>query len=470
VIDASITKVVNDYIAFLREALNEAGFRNELLLTNCVGGMMPPDALLAKPIYSVMCGPTLAPVAALDLAAKSDIIVVDMGGTTFDVSAIRDRRLIINQDGMIGHDLLGIPKVDVRSVGAGGGSIAAINKGGMLKVGPRSAGAMPGPACYGRGGTQPTVTDANLVLGILDADYFLGGRMKLDRAAAARAIQPIAEGLGVSLAQAAYAIYTTGNNVMADAIIDLTVKEGMNPRESFLVVGGGATAAHIGEIARTLGITELLIPRFAAGLSAYGGLISDVRWEEQAAVFTTSTQFDAAPVIQALTTLSDRGRLFLQKANVAAADARLEYAYLGRYRYQSWEIEVPIRFDGIGLDTVGALVDEFHAMHERIYGVKAEADVVEFTGWKVRAIGTLPRHDPVLTRPPGAATPSHARQVYIHELGGVVDCPIFRGAQIGADSHIQGPAIIEEPTTTILLLPAMSALADEDGNYLVTLA
>ncbi|MGH6882987.1 MAG: hydantoinase/oxoprolinase family protein, partial [Hypericibacter sp.] len=182
VIDASLRPVVGAYIGGLETALRAAGYRNRLLIANCVGGMMPPEEIVEKPIYSVMSGPTLAPVAARHLTTEADVIVVDMGGTTFDVSAIRAGQIVVTPEAMIyPHDMLGLPKVDVRSVGAGGGSIAWVDLGGLLRVGPRSAGAKPGPACYGAGGTEATVTDANVVLGIIDPDFFLGGRIKLHR-------------------------------------------------------------------------------------------------------------------------------------------------------------------------------------------------------------------------------------------------------------------------------------------------
>ena len=177
-IDASISPIIRTYVQSLQDALASAGFRGELLLANCLGGMMPPDEMMRRPIYSVMSGPTLAPIAALALTKERDVIVGDMGGTSFDVSALRDHQVIIAPDSKINNDSLGIPKVDVRSIGAGGGSIARVDSGGLLHVGPHSAGARPGPACYGAGGAEPTVTDANVVLGIIDPDTFLGGRIK----------------------------------------------------------------------------------------------------------------------------------------------------------------------------------------------------------------------------------------------------------------------------------------------------
>ena len=474
VIDASIHPIIGSYVGRLKQVLREAGYRNELLLANCVGGMMPPDDLVSRPIFSVMSGPTLAPVAAQQLTAEPNVIVVDMGGTTFDVSAIRDRAIIVSQEAFIGQDMLGIPKIDVRSVGAGGGSIATADAGGMLRVGPESAGAHPGPACYGRGGTLPTVTDANIVLGIIDPDYFLGGQMKLNRPAAVAAVGSIADALGCSLEAAAYAIYTTSNNVMVGAIADITVKEGINPRDSYLVVGGGATAAHIGEIAAELGMKNLLIPRFAAGLSAYGGLISDVRWEEQATSFASSARFAPERINDVLSRLVERGRRFLDRAQIPPERRRFDYAYLGRYQYQSWELEVPFELNpnGLAMADLHALVEAFHRMHDRVYSVKAETDTVEFTTWKVRAIGLAESRlrRGVRKEQKGPVQPKGSRSVYLHTEGGTIDCPVYDGDSLGAGAVIPGAAVIEVPTTTIMLLPGMRSLTDDHGNYHVTVS
>lgn len=475
VIDASLRPTVSTYITKLIDALRAAGYPNELLLANCVGGMMPPDDLIERPIYSVMSGPTLAPVAAQFLTAERNVIVADMGGTTFDVSAIRDGNLIVSQEAMIGNDMLGISKIDVRSVGAGGGSLAYLDAGGMLHVGPESAGARPGPACYGRGGTLPTVTDANLVLGILDPDNFLGGKMKLDRAAAEQALAALSGELGLTLEDTAYSIYTTSNNVMVGLIEDMTVKEGINPRDSQLVVGGGATASHICEIANELGISNVLVPRFAAGLSAYGGLISNIRWEQQATVITSSDRFEPERINAAIARLMKEGKAFLDRASVPVEDRRFDLLFMARYRYQSWEIEVPFVAEGgrVRQDDLQTFADAFHAMHERIYSVKMETDVVEFTTWKLRAIGVKQRTAMtagILPERLVTANPTSKRQVYFRERGGRIDCPIYEGSTLSSGSVIEGPAVIEEPTTTIYLPSYARAVTDRFGNYSVTLA
>ena len=475
-IDASLHPIIGTYVGELQSALRESGYRNALLLANCIGGMMPPEEMIRRPIYSVMSGPTLAPIGAADLSKERDVIVIDMGGTTFDVSAIRDGRLVVSPEAMFGHDRLGIPKVDVRSIGAGGGSIAWVDAGGLLKVGPRSAGARPGPACYGQGGTEATVTDANVVLGIIDPDYYLGGRFRLDRPAAEAAVGRIADALGIALVEAAYAIHTTSNHHMIAAIEDITVNEGINPRDSYLVAGGGATACHIGEIVRELGIERFMVPKLSAGLSAYGGLISDIQWEEAATLHTDARHFDGPRVNEVLERLRQIGDAFLSRTGTPPARRAFYYAYMGRYEYQSWEIEVPFTPGAAGLDEthLPTLIEDFHRTHERIYSIRNDEDLVEFTTWKVRATGSRAAEESLVRQalpPQDGALPLKARRpVYVRELGGLAELPVYEGGRLGRDARVAGPAVIEEETTTILLLPGMRGGTDAQGNYRVSTA
>jgi N-methylhydantoinase A len=469
-INASLFPVVSAYMRRLADALRAAGYRRDLLIANCVGGMMPPDEIVKRPIYSVMSGPTLAPVAALALSAVPNIIVADMGGTTFDVSAIRNRQIVVSPESTFGMEMLGIPKIDVRSVGAGGGSIASIDAGGLLKVGPRSASAHPGPACYGLGGNLPTVTDANLVLGIIDPDYFLGGRMKLDREKAEQVIGTLAQQLRVDLLSAAWAIYTTINHNMIAAIEDVTVNEGIDPRESYMISGGGATACHIGDMCRIIAIRSFMVPKLAAGLSAYGGLLSDIRWEETATLHTNSRKFDAAGVDRLLLELKHRGDRFLERAGVAPAARSFSYAFQGRYLFQSWDIEVTFELGESGMTPADLprLAAAFHAQHEAIYTIKDVVEVVEFTTWKVRAIGDTGgrrRHDAVLPVQASRTSPASHREVYLGRNRQRL--PVYNGSILGSGAVIAGPAIVEETTTTMLLLQDQLATTDHYGNYLI---
>ena len=472
-IDASLHGIVPAYLGRLEGAVRDAGFSGTLLVANCQGGMMTVGEIAARPIHAVMSGPTLAPIAALTLSDEPDIVVIDMGGTTFDVSAIRARSLIRTTEAPIAGDLLGLPKIDVRSVGAGGGSIAWVDAGGLLRVGPVSAGADPGPAAYGRGGTRPTVTDANLVLGLLDADYFLGGRLKLDREAAERAVGTVADALGLAVAAAAYAIHVTSNENMIAAIEDITVNEGIDPRESFLVAGGGATACHIGEMARTLGIERFMVPGVAAGLSAFGGLVTDIRGEETATLHTSDRHFALDAVNETLAALQERARRFLERAGVPEAERRYEHAFQARYKYQSWEIEAPFTpaEGGLGAGDVPALAAAFHDMHERIHTIREDDGEVEFTTWTVRAIG---RGSGAAEAAPASAVgvgnggglPERGqRAVYLGEERAFRALPAYDGNTPPAGAEVTGPALIDSDTTTILLLAGQTARTDAHGNF-----
>ncbi len=472
-IDASISPIIRTYVRRLQEALGGAGFRGELLLANCLGGMMPPAEMMRRPIYSVMSGPTLAPIAALALTEERDVIVGDMGGTSFDVSALRDHQVIIALDSKINNDSLGIPKVDVRSIGAGGGSIAHVDTGGLLHVGPQSAGARPGPACYALGGANATVTDANVVLGILDPDFFLGGRIKLNRSLAEQAIDRIAQRLGVGREEAAHAITTTSNHNMVAAIEEITVREGINPRESLFVCGGGGTSCHIAEMADILGLKRYLIPRFVAGLSAFGGLISDLRWEENGTFHTSSRQFAVTQVNDLLRRLRDKGNAFMQTAGIPEDRRRFEYAFFGRYEYQSWEIEV--RFEpppnGLSDKDLDALVEAFHQMHDRIYSIRSDDDVVEFTTWKVRAIGSRAGSDlwrrHLLPAQKETPRPKGNRRVYMREDGGMRPIPVFDAHGLDSGATVSGPCLIDAATFTAFLRHDHVGTMDQYGNLLV---
>ncbi|HEY9215988.1 MAG TPA: hydantoinase/oxoprolinase family protein [Ancylobacter sp.] len=477
-IDASLRPVVNAYIEELMQALSGAGFKGRLLIANCSGGMMPPEEILASPIQSVMSGPTMAPVAARHLASDQDVIVADMGGTTFDVAAIRGGQILVTPEAMIyEHDMLGLPKVDVRSVGAGGGSIAWVDEGGLLHVGPQSAGARPGPACYGAGGTQATVTDANVVLGIIDPDFFLGGAITLDRALSEKAVGEVARQLGLGLTEAAYAIHATCNHNMIGAIEDITVNEGINPRDGLIVTGGGATGCHIAGMAQALRLPRFMVPRLSAGLSAQGGLVSDIRWQVSASVYSDSGNFAFDKVNAMLDALSQRCGEFLERSAVAAGERHVEAAFMGRYPFQSWEIEVPFQLPAGGhlapADLAG-LMAAFHAMHRRIYGISDDDNPVEFISWKLTAVGRT--NPPPSARPPslGAVAPApavkHRRPVCFAAGTARQPIPVYAGASCFEGSAIQGPAVIEDDTTTLLLLPGMTARVDADGNYWVECA
>ena len=288
------------------------------MISTTAGGCNYAEALIDKPVYTVGSGPAMAPIAGLTFSRieqlGDNVIVCDTGGTTFDVGLVRDGNLTYTRDTWLGPhfigDLLAISAVDVRSIGAGGGSIAWIDEGGLMRVGPQSAGADPGPACYGRGGKLPTVSDAAVVLGYFDPDYFLGGRMKLDVEAARRAVKDVAERVGATLEETAYRILTLAGDFMMRAIGDITINEGFNPRESTIVAGGGAAGLNIMMIAKELGCDRVVLPKVAAALSASGMQYANIVAEEAATLVTISSRFDFDKVNGLLAELTRRLETF----------------------------------------------------------------------------------------------------------------------------------------------------------------
>ncbi len=477
-IDASLKPLMQEHLRQMESDLRGAGYKGEILISTAVGGCMHVEELAARPIHTVKSGPAMAPVAGLNYARieefGSDVIICDAGGTTFDVGLVRDGEVKFTRDTWIGPQWIGhilaISSVDVRSIGAGGGSIAWIDPGGLLRAGPHSAGAIPGPACYGAGGDQPTVTDAALVLGYLDAQYFLGGRMALDMAAARKVIETIAEGIGGSIEEAAYAIMSLASEYMIKAIHDITVTEGFNPAESALVAGGGAAGLNIMTIADELGCKRVILPKTASALSACGMQFSDIIAEHSASKVTLSGNFNYDGVNQALEAIDDElGRFVKTLESRGLEDSSIEYFLEARYLFQVWELDVPISIHRFrDQKDVDALVAAFHDVHERVFAVRDVESQVECLNWKGRARVRLthPPEQAVGADVSGGNEPVAHRAAYFGPLGRI-DTPIYHGNELSHGALIIGPAIIEEPTTTLVVNPGMSARLSGADNYLL---
>jgi N-methylhydantoinase A len=480
-LDASLKPLMQEHLREMERDLVGAGFAGELLVASSSGGAMEVEDVIGAPIYSIRSGPAMAPIAgrASALAAgapQRDVIVADTGGTTFDVTLVRDGAITVTAETWLGErytgHLTGLTAVDVRSIGAGGGSIAWIDEGGLLRVGPQSAGAEPGPACYGRGGTSPTVTDAALVLGYLSRANFLGGRMDLDEGAARAALEGLAGELGSTTEATAAAVLTVVNEHMVGAIQEITVNEGVDPRASLLVAGGGAAGLNIVQIARQLGASDVLIPRAAGALSATGIHHSDLIADEKAAGFAQSANFDADRVNALLDTLTGRLDGFVERLrDRGVQDITTEVFAEARYEYQLWELEIAVpvqRFSGP--EDLVALTDAFHAAHQRIFAVSEPGQDVEFTSWRVRVTASL-GEPPLVSREAGGeqpAPPRTTRRAYFSETGWV-DTPVYTGETLLPGARVEGPAVIEEPTTTIVVYPRSVATATSAESYAVRL-
>jgi len=476
-IDASIKPVMQQHLRELQSDLRAAGYRGEILVSTTMGGCLDIEGLAERPIHTVRSGPAMAPVAARHYAgieARAEtVLVVDTGGTTFDVGLVRDGKIVTTQETWLGErfagHMLGIPAVDVRSVGAGGGSIAWLDAGGLLRVGPQSAGAHPGPACYAQGGALPTVTDAALVLGYLDADFFLGGRMKIDPGAAREALGHIARPLDLSLEAAAYSVLAVANETMINAIKDITVSEGVDPREAVLVAGGGAAGISILAIARELGCCTVIVPRTASVLSACGMQFSDIQIEQSASATARSGRFDRAAVNDALDAIDTQLEEFAKPLGTRGfTDRAVEYRTSAHYAAQVWELDVSLPSRRLESDRdVAALVERFHAVHERVFAVTDPHSEIEFLNWTGRLTLRLPRAGgPSAPLGERAAGSERTRPAWFG-LGEVRETRVVRGAALRPGSRVVGPAIVEEETTTLVIPPGLEARLSAQGSYLV---
>jgi len=458
-IDASLKPLMGRYLGGLTERLADAGFSGRTLVLTSQGGMLDAGDVAQKPIHAINSGPSMAPIAGRHYARSDsdapNVIIADTGGTTYDVSLVRQGRIPLTKETWIGQPfrghMTGFPSIDIKSVGAGGGSIAWVDAGGLLHVGPQSAGAVPGPVCYDAGGTEPTMTDACLTLGYVDPDNFLGGTMQLDSAAAARAIEEkVAGPLGISLLDAAGAIVSVATENMVQAIADITVNQGIDPADSVLIGGGGAAGLNSVAIARRLGCPNVIIPETGAGLSAAGALMSDLTHEYRATYFTTSAEFDDEGVNRVLEELRAQCQTFVDGPGSGAESHDIEYTVEARYASQVWEIEVPLIDSGFAnAEQLAKLVEDFHATHEQIFAIRDPGSVIEFVGWTATARCRVSASDRGRLQTSGGRSVSGTRTIYFVGVG-EVDAALYDFETMDSSVVYRGPAIIESPFTTVV--------------------
>lgn len=474
-IDASLKPMMGRYLGSLTERLNTAGFAGRVLMVTSQGGVMDAGALGKAPIHVLNSGPSMAPVAGRHFAGNretGDVIIADTGGTTFDVSVVRDGRIPLTRELWVGSPILGhltgFPSVDVRSVGAGGGSIARVDAGGALHVGPRSAGARPGPACYGRGGIEPTVTDAALVLGYLDPDFFLGGTMSLDREASVRALARIAEPLGLSVIEAAAAVIELATETMAQAILQITVEQGIDPERATLIGGGGAAGMNLVFIGRRLGCSKIIVPEVGSTLSAAGALMSDLITERRATGRMSTEAFSSATANALLDELQRECAVFAASQTSDPADVDYVRTVEARYADQAWEIEVLLPVERFESDQdIAAFRAAFDAEHHRLYAFSDPDSPVEIVSWRVgvacrlkdagaRRLAEISGH---LERPSRAMTLPNGQRC---------DAAVHRWSDLPVGTIFQGPAIVESFFTSVAIDGAAFHRAP-DGSLVITL-
>ena len=488
VINSCIRPVVARYLQRIEARLAQAGIAAELLVMQSSGGVYTFAAARQKPVYMVESGPAAGVIAAAHLGQArgyDQVISFDMGGTTAKAGLIQGGTPSVTKDYEVGTTAqsgvgatrgagypIRTPVLDLVEIGAGGGSIAWVDPGGILRVGPQSAGADPGPVCYGQGGTQPTVTDANLVLGRLNPSYFLGGEIALDPTAAQRAIeQHCARPLGMNLVEAAHGIVEIANTAMVNALRLVSVQRGYDPRDFALVAFGGAGPAHANRLATLTEIPVAIIPQSPGTASALGLLVTDLKHDYATTLIERLDSVAPDALAQIFADLEAKGRQTLEREGMA--EAAMEFRRQADLRYvgQSHELTLPLATQALGPAQLAQLLEQFHRTHDRAYGFSAPGEAVELVSVRLAAIGQIakPALAP-LAKAAGEATAKGQRPVYFAEREGFVDCPVYDRYVLGAGAVMQGPAIVEEIDSTTVVHPQYQVRVDEVGQMVLTAA
>jgi N-methylhydantoinase A len=463
--DAYLGPVVKRYLAGLGDTLRGLGVPGVPLIMRSRGGIVSAALAAQQPVTLFLSGPAggvIGAAFAAERAGVRDFVSLDMGGTSNDVAVVHAGRPLLASEGAIGPYPVRTPMVDVNTIGAGGGSIAWIDAAGGLRVGPRSAGAEPGPACYARGGDEATVTDASLVLGYLNPTRFAGGAMKLDVTAAERALTAIGRRLGVDAVAAAAGIHRVVNARMADQIRLVTIKRGYDPRQFALVVLGGAGPVHGAALAAEMGMAEVLVPEAPGVLAAFGLLAAAIEHHHARTLQARTDGADLAAINRCLAELDAAGRGRMREEGVPAQEVNVAYAADMRYVGQAYELEVALTAP-VTPDRVPEIVAAFHAVHERVYGYARAQQPVEFVNF--RAVHTFPLPRPVLTPATRDGSLQAAligeRRAYFDRF---VSTAIYERARLPLGARLAGPAIVEQPDTTTVIPPGVAALVDDAGN------
>jgi N-methylhydantoinase A len=475
---AYVGPILASYLRRL-EASTKAQALPPLYLMGSNGGVLEAAEAVAMPAMAVESGPAAGVVAAALVARQTgrrDIISFDMGGTTAKASLIRGGNYETTPDYEVGggssrtrwmngtgHPIR-VPVIDLAEVSAGGGSIAWVDRAGALRVGPHSAGADPGPVCYRRGGTQPTVTDCDLLLGYLDARSLLAGDLPIDRDAAEAAVRErLAGPLGIDVRAAAAAVIDVVNHAMAEVLKIVSVQRGHDPREFVLAAFGGAGPLHCAALAGELGIAEILCPPIPGAFSALGLVGSDLKRDYVRTVYVTTADADPAALEAAFAALEKAGAAMLARANVPAAQRHFERSVDARYARQSYELAVPVPAGPLARARIAQIAEAFHDLHRRTYGHDNRSEPVQLVNVRVTAIGAIP---PLAVRDAPAAAGSDAvktRRSLWFRATGEIDAIVLDRARMPAGMVAKGPAVIESLESTILVPPGWHARMDEDG-------
>lgn len=478
-INAYIMPTVQRYLANLRGKLSARGFNQEFYVMQSSGGIMSASVAGLRPVYTIDSGPAAGVTAAAQLGTMlglPDVISFDMGGTTTKVCVVRDGKPEVTTNFWVDSKyFIGVPVMNMVEIGAGGGSIVWRDKAGAVHIGPQSAGADPGPVCYKREGNEPTVTDCDLILGYINADYFLGGDMAVDvEASKATLKEKIADKIGISVSEAAYGIYRLVNANMLGAMRIITIQRGYDPRDFSLVVSGGTAAVHAVRMAQELRIPRVIVPLTPGTFSAIGLVTADARYDTHRSYVVRTSQADPDRMHSIYREIEAESLNRIKELGFKDEKIILRYEidmrYVGQAHEVSFEVPANIIHPRMDSQSVKTLEDTFHQQHHDLFGHSSPNAAVEFITLTATAVGLMTKSN-LFEIEKGSASPDQAvkkmRQVYFEELNGYVDCPTYERSLLKANNVITGPAIVEQMDTTIVIPPEQKATVDKYGNLII---
>ncbi len=475
VVNAYLGPVLSAHVTRTDKFYKDSGSRTPVRYFQSNGGMASRDAMVSRAVNAINSGPASAPMAGRYVAQPlgfENFITVDMGGTSFDITLTYNGKTNVSKDIDFLRYRIGTPMIQVETLGAGGGSIGWIDGMGVLNVGPQSAGASPGPACYIPGGTLPTVTDSNVVLGYLNPEHLLGGRLKINAKASRQAIKThLAEPLGISVEKAAYGIFSIVNNNMVNGIRRVSIERGYDPRDFVLIGAGGATALHITALAKEIGIRTVLVPKLASGLCAFGQILSDVKYNYMAAMpMRLDQRADLDRVERRFVELEREGMATLQSEGITRDCIAFKRSLDMRYVGQVHECSVDIGSSAVGERTIEGIKAAFHQLHKQLFTYDEPDSLIEIVNIEATVFGkTDVLSTTELPRGGNAAGAIKTRRPMIFEGdSAAIETPVYDGTRLGAGDEIAGPAVIEEPTTTIVVQPGWQARLDTTSCYVIT--
>ena len=472
VVSAYIGPAVTRYVRRLQDGLKERGFKGRLLMMLANGLVQGVDECVDRAVYLLNSGPAAAPSAAKYLGGlhqRTNLLSMDMGGTSFDVCVLKDGDIPTTTESWVGEHRVAIKMVDVPTVGAGGGSIASIDSLGLLRVGPQSAGADPGPAAYGKG-EEATVTDADLVLGYIPADYFLGGDIKLDVERAHQAVTRVGKKLNMGVEQSAQAVFTTINTVMANLITEVCTKQGHDVRDFTLVAGGGAGGIHAASIAGQLSIPMVIVPRVAALMSAFGMFAKDLGLEYARSCFRSQNKLDFAEISGLYADMRRQAREDFARMGIPESQMSFQPTVEMRYAGQFHEVEVDMPSEKLDKDSLAALLKIFHTRYEKMYTYSMDWRPAEFLTFRLKV--TAPRRAVQLAANAAAGTSLESanrgkRACLFEGSKERVNTPVYDWDKLAPGHKFSGPALVDDRTTTVLVPPKFNCELDAYCNLVL---